>query len=50
MLRGRTLGVVVDSGHREALGQLSDSERVYFSTGCHAAGILEAIEHYDFFH
>ena len=50
MLRGRTLGVVVDSRNSEELAQLSDSERVYFSTGSHAAGILEAIEHYDFFH
>ena len=50
MLRGKTLGVVVDSRHREELAQLSDSERVYFSTGSHASGILEAIEHYDFFH
>jgi sucrose-phosphate synthase len=50
MLRGKTLGVVVDSRHREELAQLSDSERVYFSSGSHASGILEAIEHYDFFH
>ncbi|MCP9932139.1 glycosyltransferase [Cyanobium sp. AMD-g] len=48
MLRGQTLGVVVDSGFREELAQLSDSERVYFSLGSHASGILEAIEHYDF--
>lgn len=49
MLRGKTLGVVVDSRHREELVQLSDSERVYFSSGSHASGILEAIDHYDFF-
>ncbi len=50
MLRGQTLGVVVDSQFREELAQLSDSERVYFSSGSHASGILEAIQHYDFFH
>lgn len=50
MLRGNTLGVVVDSPHRDELDQLNDSERVYFSEGSHAAGILEAIDHYGFFH
>jgi len=50
MLRGQTLGVVVDCRFREELTQLSDSARVYFSSGSHASGILEAIEHYDFFH
>ncbi len=49
MLRGQTLGVVVDSPHRQELAQLSDSERVYFSARAHASGILEAIDHYDFF-
>lgn len=49
MLRGNTLGVVVDSPHRDELDQLNDSERVYFSAGSHAAGILEAIDHYGFF-
>lgn len=49
MLRGQTLGVVVDSPHRQELAQLSDSERVYFSARSHASGILEAIDHYDFF-
>lgn len=50
MLRGQTLGVVVDSQYREELAQLSDSDRVFFSSRSHASGILEAIEHYDFFH
>jgi sucrose-phosphate synthase len=49
MLRGNTLGVVVATPHREELLRLSDSERVYFSQGSHAWGILEAIDHYDFF-
>lgn len=49
MLRGNTLGVVVDSRHREELSSLSDTEQVYFPDGANAWGILEAIEHYDFF-
>ncbi len=49
MLRGNTLGVVVASRHRQELAQLNDTERVYFANGSHASGILEAIEHYDFF-
>jgi sucrose-phosphate synthase len=49
MLRGDTLGVVVANRHHEELSMLSDTERVYFADGAHAWGILEAIEHYDFF-
>ncbi len=49
MLRGNTLGVVVASRHREELAQLSDTQRVYFAERSHASGILEAIDHYDFF-
>lgn len=49
MLRGNTLGVVVANRHCEELSMLGDSESVYFAEGSHARGILEAIEHYDFF-
>ncbi|PZV04219.1 MAG: HAD family hydrolase [Leptolyngbya sp.] len=49
MLRGNTLGVVVANRHREELLTLNDMEQVYFADGAHAWGILEAIEHYDFF-
>ena len=49
MLRGNTLGVVVDNRHREELLALNDSDRVYFADKAHAGGILEAIAHYDFF-
>ncbi|MEA5478158.1 HAD-IIB family hydrolase [Pseudanabaena galeata UHCC 0370] len=49
MLRGNTLGVVVDNRHREELLALNDSDRVYFAESAHAGGILEAIAHYDFF-
>ena len=48
MLRGNTLGVVVDNRHREELLGLNDTEQVYFAEGAHAWGILEAISHYDF--
>ncbi len=49
MLRGNTLGVVVDNPHREELLTLNDRDRVYFANSAHAGGILEAIAHYDFF-
>lgn len=49
MLRGNTLGVVVVNPHSEELLILNDLEQVYFSEGSHARGILEAIEHYNFF-
>jgi sucrose-phosphate synthase len=49
MMRGNTLGVVVANPHREELSGLSAVEGVYFSEGPYARGILEAIDHYDFF-
>ena len=49
MMRGNTLAVVVANRHHEELSSLIDHERVYFATQPHAAGILEAIDHYDFF-
>ena len=49
MLRGSTLGVVVDNRHREELVDLSNNDQVYFADGAHAWGILEAIAHYKFF-
>jgi len=49
MLRGNTLGAVVDDHHLEELSDLSDIDNIYFSKKKHAAGILEAIEHYNFF-
>jgi len=50
MMRGNTLAVVVGNRHDEELSQLVDQERIYFAGQDHALGILEAIEHYDFFH
>nr|VFK44070.1 MAG: sucrose-phosphate synthase [Candidatus Kentron sp. SD]VFK49450.1 MAG: sucrose-phosphate synthase [Candidatus Kentron sp. SD] len=49
MIRGNTLGSVIANPKADALSHLADVERVYFSKGQYARGILEAIEHYDFF-
>ncbi|MBW4505546.1 MAG: HAD-IIB family hydrolase [Scytonematopsis contorta HA4267-MV1] len=49
MLRGNTLGVVISNRHCEELSSLTNTERVYFAEGAHAWGILEAIQHYNFF-
>ena len=48
MIRGNTLAVVVANRHEEELSELVDVERVYFSDKSHAAGLLDAIDHYDF--
>jgi sucrose-phosphate synthase len=49
MLRGNTLGVVVANENREELTELGETESVYFAQKPYAWGILEAVEHYDFF-
>jgi sucrose-phosphate synthase len=49
MLRGNTLAVVVANRHHEELSHLIDADRIYFARNGHAAGILEAIDYYDFF-
>ena len=49
MMRGNTLAVVVANRHDEELSQLEDLERIYFADRPYALGILEAIDHYDFF-
>jgi sucrose-phosphate synthase len=49
MMRGNTLAVVVANRHGEELSQLADLERIYFADQVHALGILDAIQHYDFF-
>ena len=49
MMRGNTLAVVVANRHEEELSQLENIESIYFAEKAHAAGILEAIEHYDLF-
>lgn len=49
MIRGNTLGVVTANRKDEELSGLVDLDRIYYSQQDHAAGLLEAIEHYDFF-
>lgn len=49
MLMGNTLGVVVDNHHLDELSGLASVENIYFAKSQHAAGILEAMEHYHFF-
>ena len=49
MMRGNTLAVVVANRHHEELEGLVEQERIYFAERPQAEGILEAIEHYDFF-
>mgnify|MGYP001553682367 CR=1 FL=1 len=49
MMRGNTLAVVVENRHHEELSQLTDTDRIYFAGQAHASGIMEALEHYDFF-
>jgi len=48
MLGGRTLGVVVGNFSPE-LGKLRGRPRIYFAKAHHARGILEGIDHYNFF-
>lgn len=49
MLRGNTLGVVVDNRHLSELSDLANIEKIYFSEQSHAAGIFEAMQYYNFF-
>jgi sucrose-phosphate synthase len=48
MMRGNTLAVVVSNRHDEELSDLTDLDHVYFARNAGAAGILEALDHYDF--
>ncbi len=49
MLRGNTLGVVVDNRHLTELSGLSNIDKIYFAKKQYADGILEAMGHYNFF-
>ncbi len=49
MMLGNTLAAVVANRHHEELSQLTEHQRIYFSSKPYAAGILEAIDYYDFF-
>ncbi len=48
MMRGNTMAVVVANRHHEELSALADIEHIYFAKQSCAAGILEAIEYYNF--
>ncbi len=49
MMRGNIKSVVVANRHHEELSELVNSEDIYFADRPFADGILQAIEHYDFF-
>ncbi len=49
MMRGNTLAVVVANRHHEELSHLTDTDQIYYATQSYALGILEAIDHFDFF-
>jgi len=40
---------VVANRHDEELSQLHEIERIYYARNSYEEGIIEAIEHYDFF-
>ncbi|MDR3370768.1 HAD family hydrolase [Rhodoferax sp.] len=48
MLRGNPMGVVVANQYPPELSELCDADKIYFSKNKYAAGILEAIDHYQF--
>ena len=48
MMRGNTQAVVVANRHNEELLELADIEHIYYAKQPFAAGILEAIKHYEF--
>ena len=49
MMRGNTLAVVVANRHYEELSHLLDADSIYYADQAYALGIIEAIEHFDFF-
>jgi len=49
MIRGNTLAVLVANRHDEELSDMIDLERVYYTKMPYAAGIMDAIDYYDFF-
>lgn len=49
MMRGNMLAAVVANRNHEELSQLVDVDRIYFAQQPFAAGILEALDYYDFF-
>lgn len=49
MMRGNTLAVVVSNRHSEELSKLTEQKNIYFAEKGHSDGILEAVDHYNFF-
>nr|MDA3834790.1 HAD hydrolase family protein [Spirochaetales bacterium] len=49
LMRGNTMAVVVANRHMEELSDLSNIEHIYFAKKPYAAGIIEALDYYDFF-
>lgn len=49
MMRGNTLGAVVSQQYRDELVPLADIDGIYFANNHYAAGLLEAIDYYDFY-
>ena len=49
MMRGASLAVVVKNRHSKELEDISEGQNIYFSDQPFSAGIIEAIDHYDFF-
>lgn len=49
MMRGNMHAVVVANRHDEELSELAEVERIYFAENSYAAGIIEAVGHFDFF-
>ncbi len=49
MMRGNTKAVVVANRHDEELSELAEIEHIYFAHESFAGGVIEAMDHYDFF-
>jgi len=49
MMRGNMRAVVVGNRYEEELSELAEVDKIYFAKGRYAAGIIEAVEHFDFF-
>lgn len=48
MMRGNTLAAIVGNRSHEELSQVSQSNNIYFAENNFAAGMLEAMDYYDF--
>jgi len=48
MMRGNTLAAIVGNRSHEELSDVKQSQTIYFAEANYAAGILEAMKHYDF--